>query len=161
MDYGLITIAATAIASARDLGKAAVGLRDFNQVSAAMSQINDQLLKAHDSLFAHNAQLHALQQENFSMTKRLQELEKQIADRARYTLFEISDQTYVLRSSNPTVLGSDLPHGSEPLHYACQPCMEKGIKSVLQKSSFYGSISLGCTICKQTFSTGKSEPFNT
>lgn len=158
MDFSLLSVIATSLTTARELGKTAIGLRDFNQIAAAMSQINDQLLKAQDSLFSHNTQLHALQQDNFGMANRLRELEEKLAERGRYTLVEISDRTFVLQSNSPIVAGDQIPHGSEPLHYICQPCMAKGIKSVLQKYSFYGSISLECPVCKERFSTGKTEP---
>ena len=160
MNLTELSIIGTSLAAARDIGKAAIGLRDFNALAAAMSQINEQLLKAQESLFAHNTQLHSLQQDNFSLTNRLRELEEKLAERGRYSLFELSDGTFVLRSNDPVrALGNSL-HAVEPLHYICQPCMARGTKSVLQKYSFYGSISLECSICKERFSTGQTEPFD-
>jgi hypothetical protein len=44
----------------------------------------------------------------------------------------------------------------EPHHYVCQPCFEKGIKSVLQKYEFYGAVSMECTVCKERFYVGKA-----
>lgn len=160
MDYSLIATASTALGAARDLAKAAVGVRDFTQMATTVSQISDQLLKAQDSLFAHNAQLHALQQENFSLTNRLRELEEKDAERRRYALVEISDRTFVLGLKDREQLAAEnLLEGwfAEPHHHICQPCMAKGIKSVLQKHSVWGSVSLDCSVCKEKFSTGEIE----
>lgn len=159
MDYSLLAAAGSAISTARDIGKAALALRDFNAFAATISAINDQLLKAQDSLFGHNAQLQALQQENFGMANRLRELEEKLADRGRYTLVEISDRTFVLGVNTEVQLtASDPTHVAEPHHYICQPCFAKGIKSVLQKYNFCGAISLECPLCKERFDTGQSEP---
>lgn len=160
MDYSLIAAANSALTAAKELGRAAMGIRDFNEVAAKISAINDLLLKAQDSLFAHNAQLHALQQEKFDMANRLRELEEKLADRGRYSLVEISDRTFVLGCNQGEKVSGDSALGAvEPKHYICQPCFAKGIKSVLQKDSFYGAIRLECPICKGTFPTGENEPF--
>lgn len=159
MDLSLITAAAAALGAARDTIKAASGVRDFNQMAAIVSQLNEQLLKAQDSLFAHNAQLLALQQDQFDMAKRLQKAEEKLAERDRYTLFEISDRTYVLRYNRGEQIASqELAQTAEPDHYICQKCFASGIKVVLQKQSFYGAISLECANCKGSYPTGEIEP---
>ena len=154
MDYGFLSIAAASITAARNIGSAALALRDFNQVAVAMSQINEQLLKAQDGLFAHNAQLHSLQQDNFSLTNRLREAEEKLAERSRYTLFEVASGTFVLRSNVPVDTGDQGANGLEPVHYICQPCMGKGIKSVLQKCNFFGLTGFRCAVCEDTLHTG-------
>lgn len=160
MDFGLISIAGTAISTAKDIGKAAMGLRDFSQVAAAMSQINDQLLKAQDSLFAHNAQIMALQQENFEAREELRKLKEALAQRARYSLFELSSGVFVYRMNvTPQLGGPTNPGSPEPTHYVCQPCFDKGIKSILRKCNVFGSICMECTICKERFDTGDTEPY--
>lgn len=160
MDLSLIAAANSALSAAREIGKAAVGIRDFNQLATVVAQLNEQILKAQDSLFAHNTQLFALQQENFDLTGKLARAEEKLADRGRYTLVEISDRTFVMGlNKRIEATAHDTAHGLELEHYLCQPCFDKGIKSVLQKSSFYGAISLECTICKERFSTGQTEPY--
>lgn len=123
MDYSLIASASSAIGVARDIAKAAIGIRDASLVALKISEISDQLLKAQDSLFAHNAQLHSLQQENFSLANRLRELEDKRAQRSRYALVEISDGCFVLatkcREKLPTENPSNEIIPSEPEHYAC------------------------------------------
>lgn len=159
MDYSLLVAAGASINAAREFGKAAIGLRDFNEIATKIAALNEQLLKAQDSLFAHSAQLQALQQENFSMANRLRELEEKLAERGRYALVEISDRTFVLGlKSAEQRAASDPAHIPEPHHHICQPCFAKGIKSVLQKYSFCGAVSLECPICKERFDTGQREP---
>lgn len=153
MDYGLISVAATAITTAKELGKAAIGLRDFNQVAVAMSQINEQLLKAQDSLFSHNAQLMGLQQENFEAREELRKLKEALAERGRYSLFELSKGHFVYRMNvTPDQSRTSNPSSSEPLHYICQPCFDSGRKVVLQKYTVMGTdCGLNCSVCKTQF----------
>lgn len=155
MDLSLIGAMATAITSAKQLATSALAIRDFNEMAAVVSQLNEQLLKAQESLFSHNTELLGLQQKQFETAEELRKLKEALAERGRYTLFELSDRVFVYQMNVVPALGeaSD-PVGKEPLHYLCQPCFDKGIKSVLQKYDFYGSISLECKICKERFSTG-------
>lgn len=134
MDYSLVGIAASSISMAKELAKTAIGLRDFNQVSAVVSQLNDQLLKAQDALFTHNAQMLTLQQQHFEATQKLREMEEAIAERGRYSLFELIPGFFVYRMNITPVAGhvSD-PGTSEVLHYLCQICLDRdGFKSVLR-----------------------------
>jgi hypothetical protein len=162
MDYSLVSAAVTAMSVAKELGKAALGIRDFNEIATVMAQLNDHLLKAQEALFAHNAQLLALQQEQFETTKELREVKEALAQRGRYALVELSDRVFVYRV-NVAPIGGDVsdPLATEPLHYVCQSCFDKGIKSVLQKHRFYGAVSLTCPVCKGDFPTGTSEPYRT
>ena len=150
MDYSLISVTATAITAAKELGKAAMGLRDFNQVAVAMSQINEQLLKAQDSLFTHNSQLAQLQSQYFEATQKLRELEETVRQRGRYSLFELATGNFVYRVNVAPEAGHmGDPTLTEPLHYLCQPCFDKGVKGVL------GLVKLGrlshhiCPLCKR------------
>lgn len=80
MDLSLISAATAALSAARDIGKAAIGIRDFNQMAATVAQINDQLIKAQDSLFSHQGQLFALQQEVFDLKEALRQKEAALAE---------------------------------------------------------------------------------
>ena len=51
IDITSLNIVSTSINAAKELTKAAVGLRDFNQVAATISEINVKLLDAQDGLF--------------------------------------------------------------------------------------------------------------
>ena len=144
MDYSLISAAATSIGVAKDLAKAALGLRDFNEFSAVISQLNEQLLNAQDSLFAHNSQIHGLQQQYFDAVEKLRELEKVMAERGNYSLFELSSGFFVYRL-NAAQNGGDTST-AEPLHYLCQLCFDRDrFKSVLRIGYGY----CHCAGCKQ------------
>lgn len=161
MDFSLLAAASTALSLARDMSKTAVEIRDFNQVAATIAAINDQLLKAQDSLFAHNAQLLALQQDQFEMARALKKAQEELAERDRYALFEISDRTYVLQYKGAVqVADQGLTHRAEPEHCICQKCFAAGIKVVLQRHSFAGAVSLECRGCGGLYPTGETEPFS-
>lgn len=161
MDLAVISAAIGAISVAKELGKAALGVRDFNEMAPVIAQLNDQLLKAQDALFRHNAELLALQQEQFETAKKLREMEETLAQRGRYSLVEVSRGQFAYRV-NVAVETSEVgnPGRAEPLHYVCQPCFDKGIKAVLQRENFYGAIYLDCPICETKVSVGETEPFN-
>lgn len=158
MDFSSISTAAAAITAAKELGKAMIGLRDFNQVAATVSEINDKLLKAQESLFTHNSHLLELQDEYFKTREELRELKKTLTQRGRYSLFQISPGIFVYRydvaPSRSDVLD---PFTSEPEHYVCQACFDKGIKIVLQKGEFYGLHHLECSNCNEKFALDNPE----
>lgn len=79
MDLSFISATTAAISAARDIGKAAIGIRDFNQMASTVAQMNDQILKAQDCLFAHNGQLFGLQQEVFDLKEALRKSEAALA----------------------------------------------------------------------------------
>ena len=83
MDFALISTAVGSLKAAKDLGQAALGIRDFNQFASTISQINDQLLKAQESLFTHNAQLMQLQQDHFEARDELRKLRDAATERGR------------------------------------------------------------------------------
>ena len=153
MDLSLIGAANSAIVAAREIGKAAIGLRDFNQLSAVVAQLNDQILKAQDSLFAHNTQLMALQQEVIEAREKLRKMEETVAQRRRYTLFELSDGVFVYRVNiSPEGGAASDPCSAEPIHYVCQPCLDtKDVRVVLVRSGTQLCITHICPQCKAEF----------
>jgi len=159
MDFSLFSAAVTAVTSARELTKTVIDLRDFNQVAITVSKINEQLLKAQESLFTHNTMLLDLQNQHFKACEELREIKKTISESQRYSLVEISHGIFVY-GMNVAPQFSDIskPSSSEPMHYICQSCFQKGIKSVLQRGSFLGSVHLLCTSCKFEYPTGERVP---
>ncbi|WP_114240136.1 hypothetical protein [Dyella sp. C9] len=161
MDFSQISIAVGALKTAKEIGQAALAFKNFNETAGAIAQINEQLLKAQDGLFAHNSQLMELQQKYFEATEELRKLKEALAQRGRYSLFEISDRVFVYRvDGSPQNRGTGAPSSPEPLHYLCQPCFDKGAKSVLRKKNEWGVISLECPTCKEEFLTNDREPLN-
>jgi hypothetical protein len=152
MDLSVITAAVGAISAAKELGKAALGVRDFNEVAPVIAQLNDQLLKAQDALFRHNAELLSLQQEQFETAKKLREMEEALAQRGRYSLVELSNGVFVYRVNVAPEAGAlDKPSGAEPLHYVCQPCFDKGVKAVLIRRENDFTVFHNCPECNTNF----------
>jgi len=155
MDLSYVGIAATSITLAKDLAKSAIGLRDFNAMALEISKMNEQLLKAQDALFTHNTQLLTLQQQLMEYSDEIRTLRAKNDERAKYVLHEISPQTYVYRTVTQmaAITGGFPDQNVVPIHHLCQPCFDKGNKAVLQRHEFYGSVSLVCPICKESFAT--------
>lgn len=151
MDISLVTGAVTAIKAARELGSAALKIRDFNQFAGTVAEINEQLLKAQESLFAHNADMLDLQQKYHEACDELRRLKAVAAERECYSLHEIGPGVFAYRL--------DTSRKSEPLHYLCQPCFDKGTKSVLQDLYDHGPQTLGCTVCDAKYRTGVMRPY--
>lgn len=152
MDFGLISSALGAITAAKDIGKAALTVRDANLVAEHVSRLNDTLLKAQEALFAHNAQLLELQQEHFKATEELRQLKEAIAERGRYTLVELSRGQFAYRANTAPELGrAGEPDSTDPTHHICQQCFD-GVekkKVVLQRRTpLYGGNVLWCPSCK-------------
>lgn len=157
MDFSSIGAAASAITAARELGKAVIGIRDFNKIAVTISQLNDKLLKAQDSLFTHNALLLQIQNEHFKACEELRELKKTITERGRYTLFDLGGGSFVYRMNiSPDDRNVGDPLSSEPMHDVCQPCFDKGIKIVLQAGYFCGVTHLECSQCKNRYGLSDS-----
>jgi hypothetical protein len=162
MDFSSISIAVSSLKTAKEIGQAALAFRDFNQTAGAITQINEQLLKAQDGLFAHNSQLMELQQKYFEATEELRKLKEALAERGRYSLFQLSPNVFVYRVNvSPDASGSGDPGATDPMHYLCQPCFDKGVKSVLQKQASFGIQTIDCSICGTKFRTGEEIPHPT
>jgi hypothetical protein len=154
MDLSLIGAAATSLGLARDFGKAAMAVRDFNEMAAIVSKLNDQILKAQDNLFALQSELLREQQEHFEALKKVREMEQALDDRREYSLVEIGNGFRAYERKNSAISANDgLPEAPVDPQYFCQPCFEsKGLKSTLQPSIYMGTrVGLECRICKERF----------
>ena len=158
MDFGLISAAAASITAAVDISRAAAGLRDSALIAAEVAKINDQLLQAQQALFRHNADLLSLQQQHFETAQKLRKAEEALAERGRYSLFEVGQGNWAYRVNfAPQQGGTSEPGATQTPHYLCQPCFDGGRKSVLAYSTFSGM--LECSICKAQVSSEKSGVF--
>jgi hypothetical protein len=149
MDLSMISAAASAITVSKELAKAALGVRDFNEMAPVVAKLNEQLLKAQESLFGHQAQLLALQQEHFETTEKLRKVEKSLAERGRYTLIELSPGNLAYTANVAPVDGNAIdPARAEPQHHVCQPCFDKGNKAVLRRLVVWGTETWTCPLCE-------------
>lgn len=143
MDISYISATVSALNAAKDIARAAVGIRDFNAIAVTVSQLNEQILKAQDSLFSHQSQLIALQEELREAKERLRLAEKVLEDRGRYELVELSLGVFVYR--NKVADGEAL---AGALHLLCQPCFDAGRKVVLMREENASAICHTCPSCR-------------
>lgn len=130
MDFSLISGLVSTLKATYDLGNAAMGVRDANQFATTLAQINDQLLKAQQSLFAVSGQAMEMQQQLAKLQEECRKLKAAAEERGRYALVEIGTGNFALQSK-VDVGGMSDPIAAEPVHYVCQPCFDKGVKAVL------------------------------
>ena len=154
MDFSLIPAALSSIKAAKDIGGAALALRDWNLLAVEISKMNDQLIKAQDAIFSHNAQLLDIQQRLFESTEKLRRAEETLAERGRYSLVQVGNLTWVYRESiSPSLARSD-GKTPDPPHYVCQACFDNGRKVVLQYMDGSFGQTLDCSVCKVSIYVG-------
>jgi hypothetical protein len=156
MDMASIGIAFTALDTIRKGLGAAIELRDFNKAATELAKLNEALISAQTALLAQNTALFDLQQEKFETAEKLRKAEESLAERGRYSLFELTSGNYAYRVNvAPQQSGSSEPGSSEPMHYLCQPCFDSGRKVVLQRQCALGSIHARCPACTNEVDTGE------
>ncbi|WP_159918008.1 hypothetical protein [Pantoea sp. 18069] len=150
MDWSAISGITASIGAARDIAKGMSALRDSTLINERTSALLEQLLKAQEGLLSHNAALLQLQGEHFEAREKLRKLEEAGRERGRYSLFQLRPGQFAYRVNLvPQQSGADEPASTEPLHYVCQPCFDKGIKSVLTGTFMMGVPNgLVCPTCK-------------
>lgn len=149
MDYSLITGAAASIKTAIDIGRGALSARDTVLIAGEVARMNDQLLQAQQSLFAHNASLLELQQMHFETRDKLRIATEQLAQKGRYVLFQTGLGQFAYRIKlAPAQGGAGEPVPTQPLHYVCQKCFDDGVKVVLRFEDSDQAPALGCPSCK-------------
>lgn len=102
---------------------------------ATFLQLGDQLIDAQIAILA-------LQKEILEKTEELRKLRESISEKEKYSLVETvpgSGNFAYARNVSPVESHSRTPVMTEPFHYICQSCFDKGIKSVLQRQ-FRGSV---------------------
>lgn len=159
MDIALVTGAVGALKTALDIGKTAVTLRDAAKLNEVVIAMNEQLLNAQQSLFMHNAQLMALQQEHFDAMQELRDLKESLKERGHYSLFEIAPGKFVYRGNDQLPNDGGDRSSASPEHYICQPCFDGPSKAKMvlwANTDNYEGIHNTywiCPSCKHTLST--------
>ncbi|MDD5297645.1 MAG: hypothetical protein PHU46_12100 [Rhodocyclaceae bacterium] len=133
MDLSLINGAFTSLKLAKDIGLAAMELRDWNKMASEIAKMNTELFKAHDALFGLQRTLFELDGNYRDTARELDKAQEALAERGRYALFEIGLGQFVYRVELPELGRNDGgPAIVEPTHYLCQPCFDAGRKMVLR-----------------------------
>lgn len=147
MDWSAFGAITSSITAATDIAKGLSAVRDGALISEKTAAIMEQLLQAQQGLLAHNAALLQLQGEHFKTSEELRKLKEAASERGRYSLVDIGNRCFAYRVNvGPQVGGTADPGFSEPVHYICQPCFDKGVKSVLQGR--FRAHGLECPTCK-------------
>lgn len=154
MDLSLIGAATAALSAARDIGKSAIGIRDFNQVAVAIAQLNDQLLKAQDSLFSHQTQLLTMQQEVFGLRDTLRQKESALVEaqdkiaKLKQKKLELNQHERFLHAGGGWAYRrKDASPDNEDEPAYCANCFEQEQLSVLQPGTGPNRTHLVCHRC--------------
>ncbi len=141
MDMTLIQGAVAGLKTAGDIAKGFLELKSMADVQGKVIDLQSTILAAQSSAIA-------AQSEQFTMTEKIRDLEKEIGrvkawgtEQQRYQLVSpwIGSVAYALKESMSA---------SEPPHYLCTKCYEDGRKSILNpNSNLKGSIDMVCPIC--------------
>lgn len=115
MDMQQLTAAAASLKTAMDFGRAALELKNYNDMAAKVSDLNSKILDAQQSLFAHNVQLSELQEEHRTALRDLEAAKTALAERGRYLLHAVAPGRFAYRAEATA---------TEPEHYICQPCFD-------------------------------------
>jgi transcriptional regulator with GAF, ATPase, and Fis domain len=149
--YAEITAAIQSVKTVAELAKTATALSNYNELIAAVSEVNSKLMDA-------TAVALASQERQSELLNRVADLERELntvrqrqtlADRYSLHQFPSAGLVYKLKES----AGSD-----EPMHYACPKCADEGGHSKLQ---IWGKTKLQCPKCTTVFPTEPDKPADT
>lgn len=125
-----LSTAYTAMSSAVDFVKTAIQARDEARINEALAEIQQKRVDLSMAAIELIEKSCALAIANSELANKVAELERKLNERTHYALFEVAPGRFVYRF---------VPDegDSNPEHYVCQLCYDKGIKSVLR---FYATM---------------------
>jgi len=143
-----LLLASQSVQALMTLLKAAQGLSNYNEIVAAVSEVNAKLMQA-------NAVALSSQEKQSFLTNRITELENQLrelknweSETQRYQLTKLAFGGYAF-SLKPGM------ESGEPHHYLCAPCMNQRKKSILQP---FGEAFLRCSLCHEEIQISNEPP---
>ncbi len=143
-----LLLASQSVQALMTLLKAAQGLSNYNEIVAAVSEVNAKLIQA-------NAVALSSQEKQSSLTNQITELENQLRD---LKTWESESQRYQLTKLALGAYAFTLKPGmenAEPPHYLCATCMNQRKKSILQPS---GNTFLRCSLCGEEIQIANPSP---
>jgi rRNA maturation protein Nop10 len=129
VDMAAIAGAASALKSALDIAKAALGMHDAALIRAKVTEMQGEISTALASAIT-------AQTDQLAMLNRVNDLEKEVAD---LKAWDAEKQNYELKDlcagsgSMAYVIKPDA-QGSEPIHCLCAKCYQEGKKRFLQNT---------------------------
>lgn len=145
VELASIQAAFSALKAAKELGAAALELRDFNQTAAAISQINAQLLKAQEGLFELQGAMFEAQAENHRLQEEVRQLKAAQDLREKYDRVALTPGNFAYR----------LKESPPDRHYVCQPCLDVRGQEVdlMRRDRGSHGVVYSCSECKTTWSS--------
>ena len=135
--YAEISAAIASAKTALDLAKAAKQLSDFNNVVAAVYEVNVKLMDATAVALASREKQSALSDRVAELEDKLRQLDDFEAQIQRYKLHEFAETKALVYALQP---GHE---NGEPLHYLCATCLGNRKKTILQPDGHL----LRCHVC--------------
>lgn len=147
--FAEISAAVTSAKTALDIAKAAHGLSNYNELVAAVSEVNAKLVEATVVTLASLEKQSALASEIAELKEKLREAENWEGQMKRYKLhsFPTGALAYALQPG--------MEEG-QPMHYLCTACVDKKKKTTLQPN---GRLLL-CPECKTSIAIQSAPPIN-
>ena len=121
-----LNAALTGARTALGLAKVAIDARDHAKIQEALVEANAKLIDAMSAALASAEKAAALESQLRSLEREKADIERQLRERIQYALHELVPGAFVY-ASKPGMEGNEMPQ-----HYICQPCFDKGIKSVFR-----------------------------
>jgi hypothetical protein len=145
-----LLLASQSVQALMTLLKAAQHLSNYNEIVAAVSEVNTKLMQA-------NAVALSSQEKQSSLTNRITELENQLRELENW---ESESQRYRLTKLAFGGYAFCLKPGmenAEPPHYLCATCMNQRKKSILQP---HDESFLRCSLCHEQVQVGDPPPIS-
>jgi len=138
MDIATIGAAWTSLKTAKDVGKALLGLKIDTDVRLKVSEMLDRVGETQDRLFVLREDLEKLQSDNLELREQLAAAVDWKARLEKYALVKTEGGAVVYKSHD------------EPKHYACPSCIESRTIQPLQDTNTYGGTFV-CPKCDKHF----------
>lgn len=146
--YAEISAAISSAKTALDIAKSAHNLSNFNELVAAISEVNTKLMDATAVALASQEKQSALSNRIAELEDKLRQVEDWESQIKRYKLHEFPEtKTFAYKLQEGM---SD----DEPIHYFCTTCVGKREKTILQPNGR----ALHCPVCKTSVYTQPSPP---
>lgn len=147
--YAEISAAISSAKVALEIVKTAHSLSNYNELVAAVSEVNAKLMEATVVTLASLEKQSALNSEIAELKEKLRKVEDWESQMQRYALFAFPTGAlaYALQPS--------MEQG-QPLHYLCAACVDKSKRTTLQPSGRF----LNCPECKTNIPIRQYEQLN-
>ena len=148
--YAEISAAVASAKTALDIAKAAHGLSNYNELVAAVSEVNTKLMQATTVALASLEKQSSLISEIAELKEKLRDVEDWEGQMKRYSLHEFPTKALAY------ALQPGMEQG-QPLHYLCTACVDQKKKTTLQPHGRF----LYCPVCKTDIEIQDRPPSST